>query len=68
MERMRASLPEWKPMVVAAQEATGIDWRLLAAIGYQGRVSVEANSSNLAADAPAALGFMKGFALVPAGR
>jgi sugar phosphate isomerase/epimerase len=38
----------------------------LAAIGYQGRVSVEANSSNLAADAPAALGFMKGFAAVPA--
>lgn len=40
----------------------------LAAIGYQGRVSVEANSSNLAADAPAALGFMKGFAVAPAVR
>lgn len=38
----------------------------LAAIGYEGRVSVEANSSNLAADAPAALGFMKGFAVMPA--
>lgn len=35
MERMRTSLPEWKPMFVAAQEATGIDWRLLAAIAYQ---------------------------------
>jgi len=35
MERMRTSLPVWKPMFVAAQEATGIDWRLLAAVAYQ---------------------------------
>lgn len=32
----------------------------LAAIGYHGRISVEANSSNLATDAPAALGFLRG--------
>lgn len=35
MERMRTSLPAWKPMFVAAQEATGIDWRLIAAVAYQ---------------------------------
>jgi membrane-bound lytic murein transglycosylase F len=35
MERIRKVLPEWKPMFVAAQEATGIEWRLLAAIAYQ---------------------------------
>ena len=35
MERLRTSLPAWKPMFVAAQEATGIDWRLIAAVAYQ---------------------------------
>ena len=35
MERLRTSLPVWKPMFVAAQEATGIDWRLIAAVAYQ---------------------------------
>lgn len=35
MERVRTALPAWKPMFVAAQQATGIDWRLLAAVAYQ---------------------------------
>jgi sugar phosphate isomerase/epimerase len=33
----------------------------LATIGYEARISVEANSANLAGDAPAALAFLKGF-------
>jgi sugar phosphate isomerase/epimerase len=33
----------------------------LAAIGYEARISVEANSANLAGDGPAALAFLKGF-------
>jgi membrane-bound lytic murein transglycosylase F len=35
VERIRESLPRWRPVFVAAQEATGIEWRLLAAIAYQ---------------------------------
>jgi D-psicose/D-tagatose/L-ribulose 3-epimerase len=34
----------------------------LATIGYEGRISVEANSSHLAADAPRAIAFLKSFA------
>jgi sugar phosphate isomerase/epimerase len=37
----------------------------LRTIGYHGRVSVEANSSDLAADAPRALAFLKGLAVAP---
>jgi membrane-bound lytic murein transglycosylase F len=35
LEQVRSALPRWRPMFVAAQEATGIEWRLLAAIAYQ---------------------------------
>lgn len=35
VERIQASLPRWRPVFVAAQEATGIEWRLLAAVAYQ---------------------------------
>ena len=35
VERIRLALPRWRPLFVAAQEATGIEWRLLAAIAYQ---------------------------------
>jgi membrane-bound lytic murein transglycosylase F len=35
LDRIAKSLPAWKPMFVAAQEAYGIEWRLLAAIAYQ---------------------------------
>jgi len=34
-ERIDNALPEWKPMFFAAQEAHGIEWRLLAAVAYQ---------------------------------
>lgn len=35
LERVRSALSAWKPLFVAAQEATGLDWRLLAAVAYQ---------------------------------
>ena len=35
IERIRDALPRWRPVFVAAQEATGVEWRLLAAIAYQ---------------------------------
>ncbi|CAG0992041.1 membrane-bound lytic murein transglycosylase F [Burkholderiales bacterium] len=35
MERVDEVLPGWKPLFVAAQESTGIEWRLLAAVAYQ---------------------------------
>jgi membrane-bound lytic murein transglycosylase F len=34
-DRIRQALPRWRPVFVAAQEATGVEWRLLAAIAYQ---------------------------------
>ena len=34
-ESIRTALPQWKPMFQDAQERTGIEWRLLAAIAYQ---------------------------------
>ena len=34
-ERMRTLLPQYVPLFREAQEATGIEWRLLAAIAYQ---------------------------------
>lgn len=34
-ERIENALPRWKPMFFAAQEAYGIEWRLLAAVAYQ---------------------------------
>ena len=35
LERMRTVLPRYKPMFKQAQELTEIDWRLLAALGFQ---------------------------------
>ena len=35
IERIRTQLPALRPHFVEAEAATGIDWRLLAAIGYQ---------------------------------
>ena len=35
VEQVRHALPRWRPVFLAAQEATGIEWRLLAAIAYQ---------------------------------
>lgn len=35
IERIRTQLPALKPYFVEAEGASGIDWRLLAAIGYQ---------------------------------
>ncbi|MEO8486712.1 MAG: membrane-bound lytic murein transglycosylase MltF [Betaproteobacteria bacterium] len=35
LDRIRDDLQRWKPTFVAAQEATGVEWRLLAAIAYQ---------------------------------
>jgi membrane-bound lytic murein transglycosylase F len=35
IERIRTQLPDLKPHFVAAEAASGIDWRLIAAIGYQ---------------------------------
>jgi membrane-bound lytic murein transglycosylase F len=46
-------LPHFQPMFQAAAAATGIDWRLLAAIGYQ-----ESKWNPLAASANGALGMM----------
>jgi membrane-bound lytic murein transglycosylase F len=34
-ERIRSLLPEYRRLFQAAQEATGLEWRLLAAIAYQ---------------------------------
>jgi membrane-bound lytic murein transglycosylase F len=34
-ERIRTTLPEYRRLFVEAQEATGVEWRLLAAIAYQ---------------------------------
>ncbi len=34
-ERMRGVLPRYRTMFKRAQESTGIDWRLLAALGFQ---------------------------------
>jgi membrane-bound lytic murein transglycosylase F len=34
-DRMRTTLPEYRRLFLDAQEATGIEWRLLAAIAYQ---------------------------------
>ncbi len=34
-ERIRSQLPQWKAMFGDAQEHSGIEWRLLAAIAYQ---------------------------------
>lgn len=33
--RLRTVLPKYRPFFIEAQELTGIDWRLLAALGYQ---------------------------------
>jgi membrane-bound lytic murein transglycosylase F len=35
LERMRTTLPEFRKLFEQAQEITDIDWRLLAALGYQ---------------------------------
>ncbi len=35
IERTRTVLPQYRPMFQSAQAATGIDWRLLAALAYQ---------------------------------
>ena len=35
LDQVRQALPRWRPVFVAAQEVTGIEWRLLAAIAYQ---------------------------------
>jgi membrane-bound lytic murein transglycosylase F len=35
IERIRTQLPELKPYFVEAEAASGMDWRLIAAIGYQ---------------------------------
>jgi membrane-bound lytic murein transglycosylase F len=35
LERTRTELPRYRGMFKAAQKATGIDWRLLAALGFQ---------------------------------
>jgi membrane-bound lytic murein transglycosylase F len=35
LERMRTVLPRYRTMFKRAQEASGIDWRLLAALGFQ---------------------------------
>src|SRR5258708_22978324 len=34
-ERIKSALPQYRPLFQRAQEATGIEWRLLAAIAYQ---------------------------------
>jgi membrane-bound lytic murein transglycosylase F len=34
-ERVKSVLPQYKPLFQRAQQATGIEWRLLAAIAYQ---------------------------------
>jgi membrane-bound lytic murein transglycosylase F len=34
-ERIKSVLPQYRPLFQRAQEATGIEWRLLAAIAYQ---------------------------------
>jgi membrane-bound lytic murein transglycosylase F len=34
-ERMRSTLPEYRKLFLEAQEATGVEWRLLAAVAYQ---------------------------------
>ena len=34
-QRMKSVLPQYRPLFQHAQEATGIEWRLLAAIAYQ---------------------------------
>jgi membrane-bound lytic murein transglycosylase F len=34
-ERLRTTLPEFRKHFIEAQEATGIEWRLLAAVAYQ---------------------------------
>ena len=35
LEHARSRLPDYRPAFQAAQEISGIDWRLLAALGYQ---------------------------------
>ncbi|QJR15503.1 membrane-bound lytic murein transglycosylase MltF [Usitatibacter palustris] len=35
LERIQTMLPSLKPAFIAAEVATGVDWRLLAAVGYQ---------------------------------
>ena len=35
LAEIRNTLPRWRSAFVAAQEATGVEWRLLAAIAYQ---------------------------------
>ena len=35
LEQIRTALPRWRSAFLAAQEATGVEWRLLAAIAYQ---------------------------------
>lgn len=35
LDKMREVLPKYRKFFYAAQDATGIDWRLIAAIGYQ---------------------------------
>jgi membrane-bound lytic murein transglycosylase F len=34
-ERIRTVLPDYRKLFFEAQEATGVEWRLLAAIAYQ---------------------------------
>jgi len=34
-DRIREDLATWRPMFHAAQDATGVEWRLLAAVAYQ---------------------------------
>ena len=34
-ERIKSALPQYKPLFQHAQQATGVDWRLIAAIAYQ---------------------------------
>jgi membrane-bound lytic murein transglycosylase F len=35
LEKMQSELPKLKPFFYEAQQLTGIDWRILAAVGYQ---------------------------------
>ena len=35
IERIHSVLPQYRPLFLAAQTSTGIDWRLLAALAYQ---------------------------------
>lgn len=35
LEKMRTDLPRYRPLFQQAQEISGVDWRLIAALGYQ---------------------------------